>query len=590
MTRPLTLAALRAAYADGLTPTGLIAELRREDTTPVWITKVDEATLLQRARALEAARAHGADLPLFGIPFAVKDNIDVAGLPTTAACPAFAHVPARSATVVERLLLAGALLIGKTNLDQFATGLVGTRSPYGACSSVFSHAHVSGGSSSGSAVAVASGQVSFALGTDTAGSGRVPAAFNNIVGLKPTRGLIPTSGVLPACQSLDCVSIFAGSVSDAWSVFASLQGPDDADPYSRPMQTGRTIPPARFRFGVPAGQAPLEGSACHADVIARLEQLGGTAVSFDFAPFERAARLLYQGPFVAERLAALRARGFTRWDDMDATVAHIICGAAAIDAADAFAGLTALAEAARAAAPVWNDFDVMLLPTASFHPTQAEVAADPIGVNTRLGQYTNFVNLLDLCAIAVPAGLRPDGLPYGVSLIAPAFADAAVAHLAARLHQSWAGARIGATPHAVPAELPPPPPEDHVLLAVVGAHLHGEPLHHQLTSRGACLHAITRTAPGYRLLALAGTQPAKPGLVRDPSGAGLIEIEIYRLTQAGFGSFVAEVPPPLAIGTLALEDGTAVKGFVCEPAALLDAQDITRFGGWRAWRARAHRA
>jgi allophanate hydrolase len=553
---------------------------------PVWITRVDPQSLQSRQRTIDAQLQAGETLPLANIAFAVKDNIDVAGLPTTAACPDFARTPTRSATVVNRLEAAGALLLGKTNLDQFATGLVGTRSPYGACSSVFSAAHVSGGSSSGSAVAVASGQVEFALGTDTAGSGRVPAAFNNIVGLKPTRGLISARGVLPACQSLDCVSIFAGTVAQATDVLAAAQGVDPADPYSRQPQP-RTFDTTSFRFGIPRHIWPEQGAAQHRAAIATLESLGGHPVPFDYAPFARAAALLYQGPWVAERLAALSEANFLAWDKMDPIVARIIASAASIDAASAFTGLHALAQALRHTAPCWEDFDVMLLPTAPFHPTHAEVLADPIGVNARLGAYTNFVNLLDLCACAVPAGLQETGLPYGITLIAPAFTDAALAHLAGRFHAAIPGTTIGATGQPLPPRLPPPPEPLHVDLAVVGAHLTGQPLHHQLTTRGARLLRATRTAPGYRLYALTGPGAGKPGLVRDPAGAGLIEIEVFRLDHASFGSFTNAVPPPLAIGTVQLEDGTFAKGFVCEKAGLEGATDITHHGGWRHWLASA---
>jgi allophanate hydrolase len=586
----IDFASLAAFYATGGTPLAIIdhilARIAAEGERPVWITLVPPDRLRAEAETLLARRAAGDDLPLFGIPFAVKDNIDAAGLPTTAGCPDFAFRPQQSATVVTRLQAAGALLIGKTNLDQFATGLVGTRSPYGAPGSVFSADHVSGGSSSGSAVAVAAGLVSFALGTDTAGSGRVPAAFNNIVGLKPTRGLISTSGVLPACRTLDCVSIFAGTVPDAALALRIAQGYDPTDPYSRPAPTpASTNLSAPFRFGVPTGIAP-EGPAAralHEAAIARLQSLGGIAVPFDLAPFAAAGALLYQGPWVAERLAALQSRGFTTWSAMDPTVATIISAAGAITAADAFAGLYKLAEAARATAPLWQSFDVMLLPTAPFHPRIDAVRADPIAVNARLGSYTNFVNLLDLSACAIPAGITDEALPYGITLIAPAFADASLAHLAARVHAALPAATIGATGHAVPPTLPPAAMSETVDLAVVGAHLTGQPLNHQLTTRAARHIRTTRTATGYRLYALAGTTPAKPGLVRDAAGEGLIEVEIWRLTPAAFGSFVAEIPAPLAIGTLTLEDGTTVKGFVCEPAAIEGATDITAHGGWRAW-------
>jgi allophanate hydrolase len=587
---PIDFASLAAFYAAGGTPLAIIgqilARIAAGGERPVWITLVPPDRVRAEAETLPPRRAAGEDLPLYGIPFAVKDNIDVAGLPTTAGCPDFAATPPHSATVVTRLQAAGALLIGKTNLDQFATGLVGTRSPYGVPNSVFSKDLVSGGSSSGSAVAVAAGLVSFALGTDTAGSGRVPAAFNNIVGLKPTRGLISTTGVLPACRTLDCVSIFAGTVADAALALRIAQGYDAADPYSRPAAAPPTATlSAPFRFGVPTGIAPENPAAraLHEAAIARLQSLGGIPVPFDFAPFAAAGALLYQGPWVAERLAALQSRGLPAWSAMDPSVAAIISAAGAITAADAFAGLYKLAETARATTPLWQSFDVMLLPTAPFHPRIDAVRADPIAVNARLGAYTNFVNLLDLSACAIPAGMTDDGLPYGITLIAPAFADASLAHLAARLHTALPGATIGATGHAVPPTLPPAAMSQTVDLAVVGAHLTGQPLNHQLTTRAARHIRTTRTATGYRLYALAGTTPAKPGLVRDAAGEGLIEVEIWRLTPAAFGAFVAEIPPPLAIGTLTLEDGTTVKGFVCEPAAIEGATDITAHGGWRAW-------
>lgn len=588
----MSIQALLKAYASGEAVAPFFQQLHAAIVAggerPVWISLVPEARLMERAAEIERQRSAGIDLPLFGIPFAVKDNIDVAGIATTAACPSFAYVPDRSATAVERLEAAGAIVIGKTNLDQFATGLVGTRSPYGICHSVFSSAHVSGGSSSGSAVAVAAGLVPFALGTDTAGSGRVPAAFNNIVGLKPTKGLISTRGLVPACRTLDCISIFAGSVEDASLVLSIAQGFDAEDPYSRPAVIHQERHRAeKFRFGVPQGILPQgeDAAALHRQAIQYLCDLGGTPVGFDYAPFAEVAGLLYAGPWVAERLAALQARQFGDWPGMDPVVAGIVAGAARITAAEAFAGLYRLAELARQTAGVWDLFDVMLLPTAPLHPRIDEVAADPVGVNARLGAYTNFVNLLDYAAIAVPAGMQPNGLPYGVTLLAPAFADGALARLAQRFHGAWPNATIGATGEKLPFAAKPEnaiAPE-HVLLAVVGAHLRGQPLHHQLTSRDAGFVRSARTAAGYKLYALGGTVPAKPGLVRDPSGAGLIEVEVFSLGLAAFGSFTAEVPPPLAIGTVALEDGSFVKGFVCEPAALDNAIDITGHGGWRAW-------
>lgn len=397
----------------------------------IWIARVPDAALLARAAALENGPR---DLPLYGIPFAVKDNIDVAGLSTSAGCPAYAYTPAHSATVVQRLEAAGALLVGKANLDQFATGLVGTRSPHGAPRSVFSQAHVSGGSSSGSAVAVAAGLVSFSLGTDTAGSGRVPAGFNNIVGVKPTRGLISAAGVVPACRSLDCVSIFANSAEEGAAALAVAQGHDAADPYSRAPQA-KPLPP-RFRFGVLSQKDGAfdhdDGPALYASAIARLTALGGTAVEIDYAPFNAIALLLYQGPWVAERLAAIKDFAAAHADAMDPTVRAIILGAAKYSAVDAFEGQYRLQALKQQTDAAWAAMDILLLPTTPGHPTVAQVAADPIGANARNGLYTNFVNFLDCCAIAAPAGFKADGLPFGVTLIAPAFHDAALAALAAR--------------------------------------------------------------------------------------------------------------------------------------------------------------
>lgn len=603
-TLSLEIAALAAAYAEGsLTPEAVLdavyARINERDERPVWIHLRTRAEAGRQLEAAQARKAAGADLPLFGIPFAVKDNIDVAGLPTTAGCPDFAYSPDRSATVVQRLVEAGAILIGKTNLDQFATGLVGTRSPYGIPSSVFDDRYVSGGSSSGSGVAVGAGLVSFALGTDTAGSGRVPAAFNNVVGLKPTKGLVSAGGVVPACRTQDVVSIFAGTAGDALAVLKVMGAYDPADPYSRKAPAAATEPaawPLGFRFGVPRDGLEFFGDEAAARLFAaaadRLEALGGTRVEIDFTPFREAAQLLYSGPWVAERLAAIRDFAAASPDSIHPVVRGIMLGAEAIGAVDAFADMYRLAELTRKADAEWAKMDVLLLPTTGTTYSIEDLLADPVRLNSNLGYYTNFVNLMDLSAIAVPAGFRPSGgpkggLPFGVTLVGPAFADGALAVLADRLHRAQA-LPIGAT-----RQLPQGPALDAdsavpgtVRLAVVGAHLSGQPLNHQLTGRGARLVRTARTDAGYRLYALAGTVPAKPGLVRDAGGAGGIELEIWEQTEAAFGSFVAEVPPPMAIGTVRLEDGTAVKGFLCEPAALAGAEDITGYGGWRRWQAR----
>jgi allophanate hydrolase len=591
---PRDIARLTAAYAAGeTTPERVLDEIFDRIAVigerPVWISLAPRERIAAKLADNRRRQEAGETLKLFGIPFAVKDNIDVAGMATTAGCPDFAYLPDRSATVVEKLEAAGAILVGKTNLDQFATGLVGTRSPYGICASVFDPAYVSGGSSAGSAVAVASGLVSFALGTDTAGSGRVPAAFNNIVGLKPTKGLISARGVVPACRSQDCVSIFAGTTGDARRVLDAAAGFDPEDAWSRvaPGEPARFA--TSFRFGVPAEGLDFLGDDQAADLYAasvdRLVALGGEKTEIDFKPFAEAARLLYQGPWVAERLAALKAHGFAdRKDAIHPVVWEIIGKSGGITAVEAFEAFYRLAELTRAAEAEWRRMDVLLLPTAATTYRIDAVLGDPIALNSNLGLYTNFVNLMDLSAIAVPAGFRGNGLPFGVQLIGRAFEDRSVAAIADRLHRSLDSPTVGGTGGALPAEPAPPPPKPaSVQLAVVGAHLTGQPLNWQLTSRNARLIGTASTATGYSLYALAGTVPAKPGLIHDGTGAGLIEVEIWEIDFSGFGAFVADIPPPLGIGTLTLEDGAKVKGFVCESYAVADAEDITAFGGWRRW-------
>jgi allophanate hydrolase len=595
MSVPVTfdLASLRRAYADGTaTPEQVVEEaLRRADDKRfpnVWIEKTSRDRLLSMARALPPKPDD--KLPLQGVPFAIKDNIDLAGTRTTAGCPDFAYLPPESASVVKRLIAAGALPIGKTNLDQFATGLVGTRSPYGACQSVFNSHYISGGSSSGSAVAVAAGMVTFALGTDTAGSGRVPAAFNHIVGHKPTRGLLSSHGVVPACRSLDCVSIFAGSCHDAQTVLDVAAEFDAADPYSRPRpKTGVAIPDT-FRFGVlPLAQREFfgdtEAAALYESAIARLRECGGEPVEFDYMPFAQAAELLYAGPWVAERRWALGDFFDRRADGIHPVVREIIGDASEYDAVAAFDGQYRLQALLQIVREIWRKLDVLLLPTTGTTYRIGEMLADPIRLNTNLGHYTNFVNLLDLAALALPAGFRAsNGLPFGITLVGPAFSDDALLALGARYHCALGG-NLGVTPAKITEQPLPRVKNEGVLLAVVGAHLRGQPLNHQLTSRRARFIRRTRTAPCYRLYALANTQPPKPGLRRVaerlPQG---IEIEVWALDEAGFGSFVAEIPPPLGIGTLELEDGGRVKGFLCEPIGLEGARDITEFGGWLAYR------
>ncbi|MCX5515029.1 allophanate hydrolase [Kaistia algarum] len=589
----LDIATLQAGYRSGAfspldVAEAVIARLAAWPDTAVWINRFSDGAIRDAARALMESGRPDEAKPLWGIPFAVKDNVDCAGLPTTAACPAFAYDVDEDAYVVARLKAAGALLIGKTNLDQFATGLNGTRSPYGAPRSVFDDRYISGGSSSGSAVAVASGQVAFALGTDTAGSGRIPAAFNNLVGVKPTRGLLSTFGLVPACRSLDCITVLATTVGDADLVRRVAEGFDPADPYSRPMQPAPL--PASFRFGVLAGTereffGDTDVERLYDQAIRRLEDLGGTAVAIDYAPFRECALLLYGGPWVAERLAAIESFVGEHADDMDPTVRGIVEGARKYSAVDAFRGQYELEELRQRTDREWAKMDVMLLPTAPTIYTVDAMRADPVTLNSNLGRYTNFVNLLDCSAIAVPAGFREDGMPGGVTLIGPAFADSALAALGDRLHRAepfgMGRDRHAALPAACKVEAAE---ADLIPIVVVGAHLSGMPLNHQLTDGGGVHVKTCHTAPGYRLYALPGTMPPKPGLVRDPAyhGGGL-EVEVWALPPAAFGVFVSAIPAPLGVGKITLDDGSAVSGFLCEPYAVKGARDITDLGGWRAY-------
>ena len=551
------------------------------DPAAAWIARIDPPL---------ADAAAAADGPLAGLRFAVKDNIDVAGWPTTAACPEFAYDAATHATVVARLLAAGAVLVGKTNLDQFACGLNGTRSPYGAVPNAFDARYVSGGSSAGSARVVATGEVDFALGTDTAGSGRVPAGLNNIVGLKPSRGLISARGVVPAAQSVDCVSIFARTVELAARVLAVALGPDMLDPYSRDLPLATAPLPMRPRVGVPAtleffGDA--DSAAAFERSLAQLEALGATRVAIDYAPLAEIAALLYDSALVAERYAAVR----DFFDAHEAAVIEPVRGIlaqgrryGAADLVDAQIRLRALAQRV---APMWRDIDVLVVPTAPTHVTIEAMRADPVAQNRNLGAYTNFVNLLDYAALSVPTCLRADGLPFGVTLIGPCGSDCQLAGLGQRLHHA-SGLTLGATGAAMPAAAALPVPAfgnvPTMRVAVVGAHLSGMPLNGQLTERGAVRLRETRSAPHYRLYALPGTVPPKPGMVRVPAGEGAaLVVEVWEMPMAAYGSFVALIPAPLGIGTLTLEDGSSVQGFVCESLALEGAEDITHHGGWRRY-------
>ncbi len=590
----LDFATLRSAYSNGRDPRDTVAavydRIAARGADPTWLHIVPREQALAAAASLSALPRSA---PLWGVPFAIKDNIDLAGAPTTAACPAFSYVAERSARVVEKLVAAGAIPIGKTNLDQFATGLVGVRSPYGVPQNTFDRRYIPGGSSSGSAVAVAAGLVSFALGTDTAGSGRVPAGFNNLVGLKPTKGLLSTTGLVPACRTLDVISVFALTVPDALDATRSAAGFDPSDAYSRTEANstplGLAAPPGRFRFGVPRAEqlkffGDAEAERQYRRAIERLSALGGEPVEFDFSPFKETADLLYDGPWVAERYAAIETLMRERPGDIHPTTRAVIANASKYDAVSTFCALYRLEELRRRAAGVWNSIDLMALPTSGTIFTLEQLAAEPIRHNTELGYYTNFVNLLDLSGLAVPAAIRNDGLPTGITLLGQAWRDGWLASIGHAFHRST-GLALGATGAAQPASpaFAPPARSSSIQVAVVGAHLSGMPLNGQLTERGGRLVRRAKTAPSYRLYALAGTVPPKPGLERVGDGGAAIEIEIWEMPVSEFGSFVGLVPPPLAIGSVEIDDGGWCKGFVCEPAALKSARDITRFGGWRAY-------
>ncbi len=518
--------------------------IERVDRPEIWIDLRPESELLAEASSLDERGPAG--LPLFGRLVAVKGNIDVAGLPTTAGCPAYAYQPDADAPVVARLRAAGALVLGTTNLDQFATGLVGTRSPYGAVRNSVDPSFVSGGSSSGSAVAVALGIADLALGTDTAGSGRVPAAFNGIVGLKPTPGLLPTEGVVPACASIDCVSVFARTVSEASLALGCLS--------SHPLSARG----GGFTIGVPSSLGPLQDgwSEAFADAVAAYADAGATVVTADISAFLEAARLLYEGAFVAERYTAVGEFVDAHPSEVDPTVRQIITAARDIPAHQVFADQARLATLREAGLAVLSDVDALLLPTTTEHPTLAAVAADPLGVNARLGRFTNSTNLFGLSALAVPAGTF-GGLPFGVMLLGKPYDDALLA--------------------AIASSIP-----DRLQIVVVGAHLRGQPLNHELTSRGGRFVSSVSTAPEYQLFAL-DTVPPKPGLVRVGSGGVTIEAEVWDVPAAGFGTFVAGIPSPLGIGKIRLSDGSHVSGFLCEETALTEAKDISATGGWRSY-------
>lgn len=597
-THAWTLPDWRKAYEQGAQPEVLLTNVLRAMSAddPALISVLDEvglqAALDELATLLDSVDGKRDRLPLYGIPFVVKDNIDAVGFETTAACPDFAYRPNKDATAVQLLKSAGAVLVGKANLDQFATGLVGTRSPYGSVPNAFDPSYVSGGSSSGSASLVARGLVPFSLGTDTAGSGRVPAALNNIIGLKATCGSLSIRGVVPACRSLDCVSIFALTLADADDVFQIAAQYDAEDPFSRPQPAAMSTDlGSRPRLAVPANP-PWFGEERNADawhqVLAQWERLPVDLVPVDFSPLWELAELLYEGPWIAERHAAVQDFMADKPDAMNSVVREIINQAHHFTATDYFQAYYRAAELRREIETLMQGIDALLVPSAPTFPTQQAVAEEPIKRNSELGVYTNFVNLSDMCALAVPAGFRTDGLPFGITLIGRTWQDRALQSLAGK----WLATlprKLGATGTSLSAtELPgktlAEPPAGYIRVAVVGAHLTGMPLNGQLTERGAVLVEETKTDTCYRLHALANTTPPKPGLQRVGSGEGqAIIVELWDMPASQFGSFVALIPAPLGIGTLTLANGESVKGFICEGHGIDDAKDITAFGGWRAY-------
>ncbi|MGC1448006.1 MAG: allophanate hydrolase [Xanthobacteraceae bacterium] len=591
-----TIGEILTAYRSGAaTPTAIVARsyarLRALDDPAIFITLRKEEDVAAEAQGL--MRTGDTSLPLYGIPVAVKDNIDVGDLPTTAACPAYRYQAEKDATAVARLRAAGALILGKTNLDQFATGLVGVRSPYGVPRNLFDAKLIPGGSSSGSGVAVGAGIVPLALGTDTAGSGRVPAMFNNIVGLKPSLGLVSTAGVVPACRSLDCVSVFALTVDDAIDALDVIAGFDAADPFSRRRPLGAVGPmPQGLRLGVPRAEQRLffgdkTSAAAYDAALRRLADLGAKIVEVDLEPFYATARLLYEGPWVAERYLTAKDLLAKSPEAILPVTRQIIAAGEKATAADAFAAFYKLEACRRVRDRTFETIEALALPTAPTIYSLDEIAADPITLNGRLGTYTNFVNLLDLCGLAVPSSIEANGRPFGITLLAPGGEDVLLASIGRQFHYAT-GLPLGAlkAPQPAPAQSVSAAAVGEIAIAVVGAHLSGMPLNGELRSAGGRLLESNKTEPHYRLFALTGSVPPKPGLLRVNDGEGTaIELEIWALPDAAFGWFVAKIPPPLCIGTLDLADGRAVKGFLVEAEAVKGARDISSFGGWRKFMA-----
>ena len=597
----ITIKALLFRYHSGvITPKNHIDNLLKiirknvnESIDSAWISVATDDNIASQLRNLESLAKEKAitDLPLYGIPFAIKDNIDALGWETTVACPDFMFEPIKNATVVQKLLDAGAILIGKTNLDQFATGLVGTRSPYGIVPNTFNPKYVSGGSSSGSASVVARGLVCFSLGTDTAGSGRIPAAFNNIVGTKPTPGLLSTEGVFPACKSIDCVSIMTLTAADA-DIVLNVAKSTEHDKALEAQFHPRSTPISNFinpiRIGIPISCQFLDNGQYQEAFTEALQIAKGLNVEFvpvDIDPFVKAGKLLYDGPWVSERFAVTEDFLNSNPNSFDTSVRQIILSGAPYSAAQGFRAIYQLKELEIETKKSWAKCDVILVPSAPNHPTIEDLKNHPIVKNSELGMYTNFVNLLRLCAIAVPSGFTKTGLPFGITLIAQEGSDNALLKLASQwqvlfeLSLGISNIKGTSEEHTILEA----PKDDVTQIAVVGAHLSGLPLNWQLTDRRSRLVKVCKTAKSYRLFALPNTHPPKPGLVRFPSNGVSIELEVYEMPSTELGSFLNLIPTPLGLGNIELEDGSLVKGFICEQYAVHEAQDISNLGGWKSY-------
>jgi allophanate hydrolase len=607
---------LRSGYRNGdFTVSDILDEsLRRINAVSqkVFIHLADSETLFREAERLQALMASHPDpwshWPLLGMPFAVKDNLDVAGMPTSAACPALAKKAQQSAVTVQRILNAGGLCLGKTNMDQLATGLVGVRSPYGICHNAFNADYIAGGSSSGSGLAVSLGFCAFALGTDTAGSGRVPAAYGNTVGLKPTRGLLSARGLLPACPSLDCVSIFTLLADDASEVLAVTSAFDSEDPWSRPKPqatennvtkaTSNAAKPWQgLRLGIPhPGQLDFSDdkdyAKCYDAAVELAQSLGARCLGYDLGPLLEAAQLLYQGPWIAERYASIAENIAPDSADLLPVLREILSSGSQRNAIEVFRAQQRLQVLRRASEKIFSACDILLLPTVPTLFTLAQIAAEPIKRNSELGRFTNFVNLLDLAAIAVPAAFTAKDLPFGVTLIAPAFQDDALLQLASAWQRAT-GLGLGAGQWQIPEPLLPAAHlktynpnvtvSSMVPLLVFGLHLQGQPLAPEMENLEAIWVGETRTAPGYAMHLIVKGDRRLPGVLRAHGAAGNLLGEIWNVPSPALGSFIQGIKAPLSLGWIELADGGSILGFLTEADAIKESLDITALGGWKAY-------